>query len=219
MAECSGVVPIRVLIVDDHPMVRRGLCSLLSSFPDISVVGEANDGATALDATAALAPDVILLDVQMAGVNGIQIAARMLNLAPHVKIVILTAYDNDEYVVGAFRAGVYAYLLKNSSDETVIETIRLVQQGRRLLSPALLDQVLQQLQVLAQARASRESELSSEDIHVLAQIANGATTEDIASELHCSERTVKRKIEEIALKLRARNRSQAVAVAIRAGLI
>lgn len=219
MAESLSAVPIRVLIVDDHPMVRRGLHSLLSSYPDISVVGEAEDGTTALHAATALAPHVILLDIQMFGVDGIEIASRILHTAPQVKIIILTAYDNDEYVLGAFRAGVYAYLLKNSSDETVVETIRLVQQGQRLLSPSLMDQVLRQLHILAQAHVSREHGLSQDEIHVLARIANGATTEEIANEIHLSERTVKRKIEEIAVKLGARNRAQAVAVAVREGLI
>jgi DNA-binding NarL/FixJ family response regulator len=219
MAESLELAPIRVLIVDDHPMVRRGLRSLLSSYSDIEVVGEAEDGTAALQAATELYPHVILLDIQMFGVDGIEIASRILRNAPQVKIIILTAYDNDEYVLGAFRAGAYAYLLKNSSDETVVETIRLVQQGRRLLSPSLMDQVLRQLHILAQAQASGEHKLSQDEVHVLAQIANGATNEEIAREIHWSERTVKRKIEEIAIKLGARNRAQAVAIAIKEGLI
>jgi DNA-binding NarL/FixJ family response regulator len=219
MAENVELAPIRVLIVDDHPMVRRGLRSLLSSYPDIEVVGEAEDGTAALQAVTELAPHVILLDVQMFGVDGIEIASRILRNAPQVRIIILTAYDNEEYILGAFRAGVYAYLLKNSSDETVVETIRLVQQGRRLLSPSLMDQVLRQLHLLAQAQASHEHKLSQDEVHVLARIANGATNEEIARETHWSERTVKRKIEEIMVRLGARNRAQAVAIAIKEGLI
>jgi len=219
MAESLEPTPIRVLIVDDHPMVRRGLRSLLSSYPDIEVVGEAEDGTAAFQAVTELCPHVILLDIQMFGVDGIEIASRILRNAPQVKIIILTAYDNDEYVLGAFRAGAYAYLLKNSSDETVVETIRLVQQGRRLLSPSLMDQVLRQLHILAQAQASGEHKLSQDEVHVLAQIANGATNEEIAREIHWSERTVGRKIEEITIKLGARNRAQAVAIAIKEGLI
>jgi DNA-binding NarL/FixJ family response regulator len=219
MAESLDLAPIRVLIVDDHPMVRRGLRSLLSSYPDIEVAGEAEDGTAALQAVTELCPHVILLDIQMFGVDGIEIASRILHTAPQVKIIILTAYDNEEYILGAFRAGAYAYLLKNSSDETVVETIRLVQQGRRLLSPSLMDQVLRQLHILAQAHASREHKLSQDEVHVLARIANGATNEEIAREIHWSERTVGRKIEEITVKLGARNRAQAVAIAIREGLI
>ena len=219
MAENLGSTAIRVLIVDDHPTLRRGLRSLLSSYPDIEVVGEADNGTTALQAVMDLSPHVILLDIQMFGVDGIEIASRILRNAPQVKIIVLTAYDNDEYILGAFRAGAHAYLLKNSSDETVVETVRLVHQGRRLLSPSLMDQVLRQFHVLAQAHACRERQLAQDEIHVLALIANGATSEEIAKEIHWSERTVKRKIEEITAKLGARNRAQAVAIAIREGLI
>jgi len=219
MVERAELAPILVVIVDDDPMVRLVLLIVLSADPEIEVVGEAEDGTAALQAATELCPHVILLDIQMFGVDGIEIASRILRDAPQVKIIILTAYDNDEYVLGAFRAGAYAYLLKNSSDETVVETIRLVQQGRRLLSPSLMDQVLRQLHLLAQAHASREHKLSQDEVHVLARIANGATNGEIASEIHWSERTVKRKIEEITAKLGARNRAQAVAIAIKEGLI
>ncbi|MBI4790528.1 MAG: response regulator transcription factor [Chloroflexi bacterium] len=219
MVESTNPAPIRVLIVDDHPMVRRGLKSLLSSYPDIAVVGDAEDGTAALQAVADLGPHVVLLDIQMFGLGGIEVASRILRAAPQVKIVILTAYDNEEYILGAFRVGCYAYLLKNSSDDIVVETIRLVHQGKRLLSPSLMDQVLRQLHMLAKAQVTREHNLSPDEIHVLARIANGATSEDIAKEIHWSDRTVKRKIEEIAVKLGAHNRAQAVAIAIREGLI
>ncbi len=219
MAESVSSRPIRVMIVDDHPIVRRGLHSLLCSYSDISIVGEAVDGTTALSMVTDLSPDVMLLDIQMAGLDGIELASRILRSAPQVKIIILTAYDNDEYIVGAFRAGAYAYLLKNSLDETVVETIRLVHAGKRLLSPSLTDQLLRQFHVLAQAQVQRHYQLSSDDIRVLALIANGATNEEIAKETHWSESTVKRKIEEISTTLGARNRAQAAAIAVREGLI
>lgn len=209
--------PIRVLIVDDHPMVRRGLHSLLSSYADIEVAGEAEEGTAALQAVTALDPDVVLLDIQMLGADGVEIAARIVKSTPQVKIIVLTAYDNEEYVLGAFRAGAHAYLLKNSSDETVVEAIRLVHQGKRLLSPSLMDQVLRQFHTLAQA--SHAPELSRDELHVLSLIASGATNEEIAKETHWSERTVKRKLEEISEKLGARNRAHAVAIAIKEGLV
>jgi DNA-binding NarL/FixJ family response regulator len=210
---------IRVLIVDDHPIVRRGLQSLLSSYSDIQVVGEAEDGTSAFAAVKELNPDVILLDIQMTGLDGIELTARILQTTPLIKIIILTAYNNEEYVLGAFRAGAYAYLLKNSLNETVVETIRLVHQGRRMLSPSLMDQVLRQLHTLAQAQASHERQLSPDDIRVLALIANGATNEEIARQVHWSESTVKRRIEEIMATLGARNRAQAVSIATKEGLI
>lgn len=219
MQDSPSAGPIRVLIVDDHPIVRRGLASLLSAYVDIEVVGEGEDAATALQRVSDQSPEIILMDVQMSGVDGIELASRILRSTPTIKIIILTAYDNDEYILGAFRAGAYAYLLKSSLDETVVETIRLVHQGRRLLSPSLMDQVLKQFQVLAQAQAEHQHQLSPDDVRVLALIGNGATNEEIARETHWSESTVKRKIEEITATLGARNRAQAVAIAVREGLI
>lgn len=210
---------IRVLIVDDHPMIRHGLRGLLSAYPDIEVVGEAEDGATALEAAERLAPAVILLDVQLSGPNGVELASQLYQKAPDAKIIILTAFDNDEYLVGALRAGAYAYLLKNSSNKMVVETIRLVHEGKHLISPSLIDPMLRQFQTLAKAHTRRESQLSDEELQAMRLIANGATNEEIARDMFWSERTLQRKVEEIIAKLGARNRSQAVAEAIRKGLI
>jgi DNA-binding NarL/FixJ family response regulator len=211
--------PIRVLIVDDHPMVRRGLRNFLSSAPDINVVGEAEDGATALRGAMELAPDVILLDIQLTGPDGIAVASRLCKEVPAARIIILTAYANEEYFEGALRAGAYAYLLKNSSGETIVAAIRQVNQGKRLLSPELLDRALQQLQDLAQIKVKYQSGLLEEEIRVLALIAQGATNDEIAQAMYWGERTVRRKVDEIIAKLGVRNRAQAVAAAIKMGLI
>lgn len=210
---------IRVLIVDDHPMVRRGLKSLLSSYSDIEIVGEAGDGAAALDKAVQLAPDIVLLDIQMPELDGVEVAQRMRRVAPKAKIIALTAFDNQEYVFNAIQAGIYAYLLKSTSDETLVEAIRHVQQGKHIVAPSLMDPVLKQFQTLTQVRAQEETGLSKQDLKVLALIAQGATNEEIAKETHWSERTVKREIEQIMTKLGARNRAQAVAEAIKRGLL
>jgi two-component system response regulator DevR len=210
---------IRVLIVDDHPMVRRGLRSLLSSYQDIEVVGEAEDGVAALRAAADLSPEVILLDIRLPGPDGVEVAYQLGHQAPEAKIIILTAFDSDEYVLGALRAGACAYLLKSTSDETVVEAIRLVHQGKRLLSPSLVDKVLRQFQTFATTHARHQSGLSEQELRVLELIAQGATNKEISEEMYWSERTVKRRIEEITAKLEARNRAQAVAAAIKRGLI
>ncbi len=210
---------IRVLIVDDHPMVRRGLRSLLSSYQDIQIVGEAEDSASAVEATVALSPEIVLLDIQLPGANGVEVALQLARVAPTVKIIALTAYDDEKYVSSALRAGVFAYLLKSTSDDKVVEVVRSVHQGKRLLSPALMDQVLRQFQSLAQSQARLDSGLSDQDIRVLGLIAQGSTNEEIAKETHWSERTVKREIEQIVGKLGARNRAQAVAEGIRRGLL
>lgn len=211
--------PIRVLIVDDHPMIRRGLRNFLSSVPDINVVGEAEDSATALRAAADFAPDVILLDIQLTGADGVAVASQLRKEQPNSKIIILTAYDNDDYIQGALRAGAYAYVLKKSSGETVVETIRQVHQGKRLLSPELMDRVLHQFQDLAQIKAKYESGLLEDEVKVLALMAQGATIEEISKAMFWGERTVRRKIDEIIVKLGVKNRTQAVAEAIKKGLI
>ncbi len=210
---------VRVLIVDDHPMVRRGLRSLLSSYQDIQIVGEAEDGASAVEAAVALSPEIVLLDIQLPGADGVEVARQLARVAPTTKVIALTAYDDDKYVSNALRAGVFAYLLKSTSDEQVIEVVRSVHQGKRLLSPALMNQVLRQFQSLAASQAQHDSGLSDQDIRVLGLIAQGSTNEEIAKETHWSERTVKREIEQIVDKLGARNRAQAVAEAIRRGLV
>jgi DNA-binding NarL/FixJ family response regulator len=138
---------------------------------------------------------------------------------PHSKIIILTAFENDEYVVGTLSSGVYAYLLKNTSDETVVQTVRRVYQGERLLTPSLMDKVLRQFETLAKSHAHREHDLGDDELAVLALIAEGASIQEIGAKVYCSERTVKRRIEGIVTKLGVRNRSQAVAHAIKSGLI
>lgn len=210
---------IRVLIVDDHPMVRRGLRSLLSSYSDIQVVGEAEDGAAALQLVASLDPEVILLDIRLPGPDGVEIAHQLHKQAPDAKVIVLTAFDNDEYIAGAFRAGAHAYLLKSTSDETVVETIRQVHQGRHLLSPSLVDKLLQQFESMARAHARHQSGLCEEELEMLVLIAQGANTKEIGEQMHWSVRTIKRKVEEIMAKLGAKNRAEAVAQAIKSGLI
>ncbi|MFW6116489.1 MAG: response regulator [bacterium] len=210
---------IRVLVVDDHPSVVRGLRSLLSTCQDIEVVGEAGDGAAGLQAVVSLSPDVVLLDIRLPGSDGVELARQLRQQAPQARIVILSAFDHDEYVSGALRAGVSAYLLKGSSDETLVEAIRSVHQGKRLLSPSLMDGVLREFETLATAQARNESGLSDQELTVLRLIAQGATTEEISEELYWSARTVKRKVRDLKEKLGAKSRAHAVAEAIRLGLI
>lgn len=211
--------PISVLIVDDHPTVRRGLRSLLSAYQDISVVGEAGDGSAALRVAQDLSPQVILLDVQLPVMDGIEVARQLRQSVPDTKVIALTAHDDEAHLLGTMRAGAVAYLLKTTSDETLVETIRLVHQGKHIVSPSLMDPVLRQFKEWAEAQVRHELGLSDEEIKVLRLIAEGATNEEIAQEIHWSERTIKREIEEIMSKLGARNRAQAVAEAIRRGLI
>jgi len=210
---------IRVLCVDDHPVLRRGLCNLLSYYPDIEVVGEAENGAAALQAATTLTPDVILLDVCLPGPDGIDVAYHLRRQAPEAKIIVLTAFESEEYLLDALRAGVHAYLLKSTSDETLVEAIRQVHGGKHLLSPALMDTVLQQFETMARAHARQQSDLSEEELGMLELIAKGATTREIGAQMNWSERTVKRRVEEIMASLGAKSRAEAVAQAIKRGWI
>jgi DNA-binding NarL/FixJ family response regulator len=210
---------IRVLLVDDHPVLRRGLRSLLSCYEDIEVIGEAADGASAVQLAAELSPDVILLDVELPGPGGLEIARQLRSAASMARIIVLSAYDNDEYVLGSLRLGAYAYLLKRTSDETVVDAVRQVYQGTRLLSPSLVGKVLREFQALAECHARHEVNISEPELQVLALLAKGATTAEISEKMYWSERTAKRKVQEILEKLGAANRAQAVAQAIGRGLI
>jgi two-component system NarL family response regulator len=211
--------PIRVLIVDDHPIVRQGVRSLLSAFPDIAVVGEADTPPTILEQIRTVSPDVILLDVNLGEYDGIQMARVIRRSHPDCRVVILTTYDDDSYLYGALEAGAHAYLLKDVSLEDLPAAIRAVHSGKRLLSPLLIDRVLVEYQNLANEKRQQEAGLDSGDRQVLAAMADGQTNREIAEMLHFSEATIKKKVQEVLEKLGVANRTQAVAVAIRRGLI
>jgi DNA-binding NarL/FixJ family response regulator len=211
--------PVRVLIVDDHPIVRQGVRSLLDAFTDIEVVGEADGPASALSQVAKLHPDVVLLDVRLGEANGIEVARQMRRYHPDSRVIILTTYDDDEYLFGALQVGAHAYLLKDVALDELPAAIRAVHSGQRLLSPLLVDRVLKQFQTIASEKLRRDAGLTAEEVHILSLMADGATNRDIAEALHFSEVTIKKKVQEILDKLGAANRTQAVAAAIRRGLI
>jgi two-component system response regulator DevR len=212
-------VNIKVLIVDDHPVVRQGLRSLLSQYSDIQVVGEAEGGPAVLKLVARLRPDVVLLDIRLAGPNGLTLARRLRCLQSESRVIILTSYDDEAYLLEAARAGVHGYLLKNASAETLADTIRAVHAGERLISPELISKALYQLEMLSQAQLQSESGLSDQELRLLQLMADGASTRDMVRELYLSERTVKRKIHDVLTKLGATSRPQAVAEAYERGLL
>jgi len=213
------VKPIRVFLVDDHLVVREGLRSLLSSFPDISVVGEADNSLVVPDRVKETRPDVLLLDIRLGSAGGIEVARQLRREQPTVKIIILTTYDDAEYVEQALAADVHGYLLKSASHQQLAEAIRSVHRGERLLSSPLVSHVLEEFGRLARAQSRQESGLSDQELQVLHEIANGATNREIAERMFWSEVTVKRKIQDIIEKLGVVNRTQAIAEAIRHGWI
>ncbi len=211
--------PIRVFIVDDHPVVRHGLRSLLSGHPDLDVVGEAEDGAQVVPFLSSHAVDVVLLDIQMKGQSGIEVARRVRQSYPSVRIIILTTYDDESLLHEALEAGVHGYLLKSMSHESLPDSIRAVMRGERLLSSPLVTSVLSNYQKMAQEQAHREAGLTSDELHVLAAIADGASNKDLAERFFWSEATVKRRVQDILEKLGASSRAQAIAEAVRRGWI
>ena len=211
--------PIRVLIVDDHPVVRQGLRSLFAGHPDLEIIGEAVDGTEVLPLLAKHPADVILLDIQMKGQSGIEVARRVRTAYPNVKIVILTTYDDESLLREAMEAGVHGFLLKSYSHETLPDSIRAVMRGEKLLSPNLVSNVVEQYQKLAQAQAQKEAGLTPDELNVLAAIAEGASNKDISEKFFWSEATVKRRVQEIVEKIGVSNRTQAIAEALRKGWI
>jgi len=208
-----------VVIVDDHPVVRQGLNSLLSQFPDIQVVGEAGTITTALVLIDKLEPDIVLLDIRLTNQNGLHIARKIHRNEAKSRVIVLTSHEDEAYLQEAAEAGVYGYLLKSASSEVLADAIRAVHAGERRISETMVNAALEQLVILSQARAREESGLSEQELQLLQLLADGVSMEEISKTLYLSERTVKRKLKDILNKLEAANRVQAVAEAYKRGLL
>jgi len=211
--------PIRVLVVDDHLVVRRGLRSMLADAENVQVVGGASNANEAIERVGSLQPDVVLLDIKMPGMDGLRLIRFLKQEHPQVKIVMLTIYDDEQFLVEAFRAGAHGYLLKNVGREELLNVLRTVSQGKRMLSEELMDSVLSQFGDLAQKQAQSRFGLSDIEVDLLSMVAQGATNRKIAERMYWSEATVKRKLSDVYRKLDVLDRAQAVAVATRHGLL
>lgn len=210
---------IRVLIVDDHVVVRRGLRSMLSGAQDVEVVGEAGNADEAMERAREMQPDIVLLDIRMPGMDGLRVLHLLGEQLPQVKTIILTNYDEEQFLLEAFRAGAYGYLLKNVGRELLLDALRKAHEGKRQLSPDLVDNLLRQFADLGQKQTMDQFGLSDTEVGLLSIIAEGATNREIAERLYWSETTVKRKLSDVFAKLGASDRAQAVAIAMRHGLI
>jgi DNA-binding NarL/FixJ family response regulator len=210
---------IRVLLVDDHPVVRRGLHSILTNMNDIEVIGEAENAAQALERTGELQPDVVILDIRMPGSSGLQIISSLKQVHPDVKILVLTSHDTDEHLFGALSSGAHGFLLKSIAHEELPKVIRRIYRGERQLSSRLVGRVLGEFETYAKEMTRHRTGLSDSQIDILSLIADGYTNREIATKLHWSEITVKRKVSDILHRLNVTTRAQAVSKAMKKGLI
>jgi len=209
---------IKILIADDHPVVREGLSAMLSEEQDIQVVGEAENGAEAVDKARELQPDIVLMDLRMPEVDGVEAMRQIGAVNPDIKFIVLTTYDNDEYIFKGIEAGARAYLLKDAPREELFKAIRAVHKGESLIEPAIAGKVLDRFAELSR-QAQVVEVLSAREVEVLKLMAKGAANKEIAAELSISESTVKTHIQTIFQKLGVGDRTEAVTEAIKKGII
>ena len=210
----------RVLLVDDHDLFRTGLRTLLDD-QEVDVVGECANGSDALEAVRELAPDVVVMDINMPGLNGVEATRQISRTAPLTRVLVLTMSDEDADVMDAIIAGACGYLLKNTSIPELMQGIRAAAVGESLVSPTIAAKVLQRVRATGALRDGAEpvrTELSDRELQVLKLVANGMDNAAIAADLHISPKTVKNHISNILMKLQIENRIQAAVYAVRSGL-
>ncbi|MEV8451408.1 response regulator transcription factor [Streptomyces sp. NPDC052095] len=219
----SAAPPIRVLIVDDQMMVREGFSVLLNAMPGIEVVGEAVDGRQAITQVAALRPDVVLMDIRMPELNGIEATREIVAADADAKVLVLTTFDLDEYVYQALRAGASGFLLKDASARQLADGVRVVAAGEALLAPTVTKRLINEFSKLVEAPRSpalaRIGDLTERETEVLVLIAQGRSNAEIASHLVVAESTIKTHVSRILVKLGLRDRTQAAVFAYEARLV
>ncbi|MDP6131679.1 MAG: response regulator transcription factor [Dehalococcoidia bacterium] len=212
---------IGILIVDDHAVVRDGLAAMLARQGDFSVVGEAENGLEAVEKAATLQPDVVLMDLRMPELDGVESMRRIQASQPDVRFLVLTTYDTDEYIFDAIEAGAKGYLLKDASRNELFEAIRVVNRGESLIQPGMVSRVLDRFAQLSRqaSQTGGPQALSEREVEVLRLMAKGAANKEIAAGLFISESTVKTHVTNIFQKLEVNHRTEAVTKAMSKGII
>lgn len=211
-----SVEPIRVLLVDDHAVVRRGLSAFLMTYDELEVVGEAASGMEGVELAAQLLPDVVLMDLVMPEMDGIEATRRIRAISPSTRVIVLTSYSEDERIFPAIKAGALSYLLKDVGPEELMRAIKAAQRGEATLHPAVAARLMHELTA---ARSSPLDELTEREREVLTCIARGMSNAEIAQHLGIGERTVKTHVSNILSKLHLQDRTQAALLALRERLV
>jgi DNA-binding NarL/FixJ family response regulator len=210
---------IRVLLADDHHLFREGLRALLVSASDLEVVGEAGDGNEVVAKAAEVRPDVILMDLQLPGLNGVEATRRILASQPKVSVLVLTMFEDTDTVLAAMRAGARGYLLKDTHEEALLRSVRAVANGEALFGPAVAERLIQYLAVATPPAEPRAfPELTSRELEVLSLLAQGLTNQAVADHMGVSLKTARNHVSNILARLQVADRTEAVARARAAGL-
>ncbi len=206
---------IKIMITDDHPIVRDGLTAILSTQDDFEVIGEACNGHEAIEKFELLRPDIILMDLEMPILDGIESIKKLMPIYPNIKIIVLTVFDTDERIINAIKAGASGYLIKDSPRDKIFSAIRLIYQGGSLINPLIVSKILNQVTNDSKIL----NHLTTRELEVLKFLADGLLNKQISMQLFITERTVKFHVSSIFTKLKATNRTEAVKIAFNQGLI
>jgi len=210
---------ISLLITDDHALVRQGIRDFLEVQPDFTVLGEAGSGEAAVQMAAELVPDVVLMDLVMPGMGGVEAARQIKQVSPHTQIIVLTSYHDDEYIFPALRAGALSYVLKDVAPDELADVVRKAARGESVLHPRVAARVVQELRGTKRNTPNLFTELSDRELEVLRLIADGLSNAEIAGKLVISEKTVKGHVSNILSKLHMLDRTQAAVFAWQQGLM
>ncbi|HLG63394.1 MAG TPA: response regulator transcription factor [Ktedonosporobacter sp.] len=210
---------ISLLITDDHALVRQGTRAFLELQPDLTVLGEANSGEEAVRMAEELAPDVVLMDLVMPGIGGVEATRKVKQVSPHSQIIVLTSYHEDEYIFPALRAGALSYVLKDIGPDELADTVRKAARGESVLHPRVAARVVQEVRGARRDTPNLFTDLSDRELEVLRLIADGLSNAEIADKLIISEKTVKGHVSNILGKLHMLDRTQAAVFAWRQGLV
>ena len=210
---------ITVLIIDDHPLVREGVRNFLQRQRDITVVGEAGSGQEGLRLASDLAPDVVLMDLVMPEIDGVETTRRLKQISPSTQVIVLTSFDDDEHILPAIRAGALSYILKDVSTAALAEAVRKAARGEVTMTPQVAARVMEELRQGGQPSSQAGADLSEREVDVLRLIAEGRSNTEIAERLVISEHTVKRHVSNILSKLHLADRTQAAVYAWREGMV